>query len=201
MLLVLLKADLLAQIIDDAVDARAHIAGFLRVLQNLDMLPLLPADHRGEELQTRPLRQGHDTVHDLVNGLLPDLLAAFGAMRHADARPEKAHIVMDLRHRADGGTGVFGGGLLVNGDGGRQALDIVHVRLVHLSEEHPGIGAQALHIAALAFGIDGVEGEARFPAAGEARDDHELVPGDLHVDILQIVFTGAFDKNAVLQHT
>jgi hypothetical protein len=36
----------------------------------------------------------------------------------AHPRPQQTQIVVDLRHRAHGGAGVFGGGLLVDGDGG-----------------------------------------------------------------------------------
>ena len=116
-LFILFQADVFAEIVDDPVDARADVAGFLRVLQNLDMLALLAADHRRQDLQLRPLRQGHDAVDDLIDGLLADLLPALRAVRNADTRPEKTHIVINLRHRAHRGARVFGGSLLVDGDG------------------------------------------------------------------------------------
>ena len=66
---------------------------------------------------------------------------------------------MDLGDRADGGARVVGGGLLLDGDGGREALDVVHIGFVHHGEELPGVGRQRLDVAALSLGIEGVEGE------------------------------------------
>ena len=53
---------------------------------------------------------------------------------------EQAQIVVDLRHRADGGAGVLRGGLLVDGNGGGEALDIVDVGLFLLPKEHTAHG-------------------------------------------------------------
>ena len=200
MLFVLLQLDLLGQVIGDAVHPAADIAGAAGVLEDLGVLPLLPPDHRGHHLDAGGLGQGQDLVDDLVDGLLLDFLAADGAVGGAHPGPQQAEVVVDLRHRAHGGPGVLAGGLLVDGDGRGQAVDIVHVGLVHLAQEHPGIAGQALHIPALALGIDGVEGQGGLAGAGEARHDHQLVPGDGDVDILQIVGAGAFDDDLVLHN-
>ncbi|PFW73337.1 hypothetical protein COL23_19920, partial [Priestia aryabhattai] len=42
-------------------------------------------------------------------------------------------------------------------------------------------------IAALALGIDGVEGERRFPGAGKAGHDDQLVAWQVKIDALEIV--------------
>jgi hypothetical protein len=55
------------------------------------------------------------------------------------------------------------------------------------------IGRQALDIAALAFGIDRVEGEGGFARARQAGDDHQPVAWDIEVDIFQIVLARAAD--------
>jgi len=49
--------------------------------------------------------------------------------------------------------------------------------------------------AALALGIDGVEGQGAFTAAGKPRQHHQLVPGDGNVDVLQVVLPCALDEN------
>jgi len=196
-LVILLELDLFREVIDDAVHPGADIAPLAGVLEELDILPLPPPNHGGEDLEAGALGVLHELVHNLVHCLLADLLAALGAVRHADAGPEEAEIVIDLRHRAHGGAGVFGGGLLVDGDGGAEAVDGVHIRLLHLAQELPGIGAEALHIAALALGIDGVEGKAGFPAAGEAGEDHQLVPGDVQIHVFQVVCPRPADRNIV----
>ena len=192
-LLVFVERDLLRQIVQAAVDAGADKPRPLGVLEHLDMLALLAVDHRGQNLKFGALRQLHHPVDDLVDGLLADLLAALGAVGHAHPGPQQAQIVVDLRDCAHGGTGVFGGGLLVDGDGRGQALDVVEIRLVHLAQKLPGIGGQRLHIPPLALGIDGVEGKARLAGAGQAGKDHQLVPGDLQIHILEVVLPCPFD--------
>ena len=162
------------------------------------MLALFPPDHRREDLNPASLRKRKDLIHDLVNALLPDLTTAFGAVRHADPRPEKAQIVIDLRHCTHGGTGILGRGLLVNGDGRREAVDIIHIGFIHLTKKHSGIGAQAFHITSLPFGIDRIEGKTGFAAAGKAGDNDQFIPGNGKIDILQIVLSGAFDGNEFL---
>ena len=197
-LLVLLQLDLLRQLVEGAIHPHPDIAGLPGVLEDLLVLALPGPDHRGQDLDTAALRQGQDLVDDLVDGLLADLLAADGAVGGAHPGPQQAEVVVDLRHRAHGGAGVLAGGLLVDRDGGGQAVDVVHIGLLHLAQEHPGVGAEALHIPPLALGIDGVEGQAGFSGAGQAGDDHQLVPGDLHIHIFQIVFSGTFDVDLVL---
>ena len=75
------------------------------------------------------------------------------------------------------------GGLLVDGNGRRQAGDLVHIRLVHPAKEHPGVAGQALDIAALAVGVDGVEGKARLARAGQTGHNDEFFTreGQIHV--------------------
>src|SRR5439155_4318133 len=96
----------------------------------------------------------------------------------------------DLGDRADGRPGVPGSGLLVDGDGRRQALDEVDVWLLHLAEELPGIGRQGLHVPPLALGVDGVEGQRALAGARDAREHDELPPGKVEGDVLQVVLTG-----------
>jgi len=72
---------------------------------------------------------------------------------------------------------------------------VVDIRLVHLPEELAGIRRQALDIATLAFGIDGVESEARLARTAEPRENDELVARELDVDVLQIVLTGTPDHD------
>ena len=147
------------------------------------MLAFLPPDHGGQHLDAGPLRKGQDLVDDLVDGLLLDLLSALGAVGRADSGPEQAEVVINFRHRTHGGPGVPAGGFLVDGDGGGEAIDVIHIGLFHLAQEHPGVGGEGLHIPPLALGIDGVEGQRGLARPGQAGDDHQLVSGDGHVDI------------------
>ncbi len=54
---------------------------------------------------------------------------------------------------------------------------MIDVGLLHQLEELAGIGAERFDVAALPLRIDGVEGEARLAAAGEAGDHRERVAG------------------------
>ena len=65
----------------------------------------------------------------------------------------------------------------------QQSIDQIIDQLMLLPEEHPRVGRQTLNVAALPLGVDGVERERRFAAAGESRDDGERVARDLDVDI------------------
>ena len=182
-LFVLLEGNFLAEVVHVPVSADADIAGLARVLKNLDVLALFAADDRRHDLHARPLAQRHELVDDLVDGLLANFFSAVRAVRCADARPEQTQIVVHLRHRADGGSWVLRGGLLVDGNGGGKPFDGVHVGLLHLPQKHPGIGRKALYIPPLAVGVNGIKGQRGLPRPGKPRKDHQLVPWDGHVHI------------------
>ena len=132
--------------------------------------------------------------------LARDLAAADRAVRMPDAREEQAQVVVDLGHRADRRARVPRGALLVDADRRRQAVDLVDVRLVHLAQELARVRRQALDVAPLALGIDGVEGEAALARAGQAGDDHQPVAWQFDGDVLQVVFAGAADDEFFLGH-
>ena len=188
-LLGLFELDLFAQVAHLAVHTHADIALLARVLEHLGVLALFAADDRRENLHARLFLQRHQPVDNLVDGLLMDLLAALGAVRRADVRPEQAQVVIDLGDRADRRTRVLRGGFLIDRDGGRQAVDVVHIRLVHLPQKLPRIAGQRLDIAALALGIDRVEREGRFARTGQAGQHDQLVTRDLDIYIFQVVLT------------
>ena len=104
---------------------------------------------------------------------------------------EQAQVVVDLRDGADGGARGAAGGFLLDGDGGREAFDGIDVGALHLVEKLAGVGRKCFDVAALAFRIDGVEGERRFAGTGEAGDDGEGVARDGDGDVAQVVLAGA----------
>ena len=95
--------------------------------------------------------------------------------------------------------GFFDGRLLLDGDGGRQAVDVVDVGLLHHLEELARIGRQAFDVAALALGIDGVEGERGFARARQAGEHDELVARDVEIDVLEIVLARAADVDGLVR--
>ena len=140
-----------------------------QVVEQGAVLALAAPDHRGQHQEPGPLVHGQDPVHDLLGALAGHRPAAVRAVGLADPGVEQPEVVVDLGHRAHRRAGVAGRRLLVDGDGRRQPLDEVDVRLVHLAEELAGVGGQRLDVAALALGVDGVEGQRRLARARTAR--------------------------------
>ena len=140
-----------------------------QVVEQRLVLALAAPHHRGEHLEARPLGQVEDAVHDLLGGLAGHGAPAVGAVGMADPGVEQPEVVVDLGDRPHRRPRVAPGGLLVDRDGRRQPLDEVDVGLVHLPEELPGVGRQRLDVAALALGVDGVEGERRLARPRQAR--------------------------------
>ena len=114
----------------------------LQLAEQVRVLALALAHHRGQHLEAGSLAQLEDAVHDLLRGLSADRLPALGAVRLADACEEQAQVVVDLGDRAHRGARVAGRGLLVDGHRRGQPVDEVDIRLVHLAEELPGVGAR-----------------------------------------------------------
>ena len=168
-----------------------------QLLEELAVLALAAAHDRRDDAEARAAVQLRHLVDDLLDALAGDGPPALGAVRVADARVEQAQVVVDLGDRADGGARVARGRLLVDGDGRRQALDGVHVGLVHLPQELAGVGGQRLDVAALALGVDRVEGQRRLARAGEPGDDDEAVARQAQGDVLEVVLARAGDDEIV----
>ena len=159
-LVALVEGDLLLEAAHLAVDLHPGVALRAQVLEELSVLTLAPADHRGQDHEPRALLEGHDLVDDLLGRLGGDGVAAGGTVRTPDPRPQQAQVVVDLGDRAHRRARVARGRLLVDRDGRGQPLDRIDVGLVHLAKELARVGRQRLDVAALALGVDGVEGEA-----------------------------------------
>src|SRR5262249_23499033 len=123
-----------------------------------------------------------------------------GRWEPARPRATPAHVVVDPGDGADGGARVRARRLLLDRDRGGQPPDGVVEGLVHLAEELPGVGVEALDVAALALRVQRVEGERGLAGPGHTREDHQLLLGDLHGDVLEVVLAGARDDDAVELH-
>jgi len=71
------------------------------------------------------------------------------------------------------------GAFLVYGNDWREPFNEVDIGALYVAYILAGIGGEGFHEAPLAFGIDGVEGEAGFPGAAESGNDHKPVARDL----------------------
>ena len=158
-LALLVEVDLLAQLAHDPVDAYAREALALQVEEELLVLALAAAHDGRQHEQPRAHRLQQHAIHHLLHGLGGDHLAALRAVRHADAREEHAQVVVDLGDGADGGARVLARRLLLDRDGGGEAFDRVDLGLLHLLEELARVRGERFHVAALALGVDRVEGQ------------------------------------------
>ena len=196
-LLVAGQLDLVGGLVDLAVDPGPGEALGGQVGEQR-LVGALAAPHHGRQhLEAGAVGQLHDAVDDLLGRLPGDLGAALGAVGHADAGVEQAQVVVDLGDRADGRPRVARGALLVDRDGRRQALDEVDVGLVHLPEELAGVRRQRLDVAALALGVDGVEGQRRLPRPREAREHDQLLARQLEADVAEVVLAGTADHQRI----
>ena len=112
-----------------------------------------------------------DLLGNRLGGFRSNFAAATRTEGASDARPEQLQIIVYLGHRSDGRTRCLDGVRLLDGDSGRNAADVVHARFVHAIEELPHVRAERLDVAALAFGIDRLEGQTRFAAPAGTGDD------------------------------
>src|SRR5690606_13052598 len=130
---------------------------------------------------------------DDVGRLADDLFATLPAVRATDAGPEQPQVIVNLGGGADGRAGIADAVLLTDGDGRRNAVDTVDVRLLHALEELARVGRQRLDVPPLPLGVDGVEGQRGLAGPADPREDDQRARGQRQVDILEVVRTGAAD--------
>ena len=123
-----------------------------------------------------------------------DFAAAAHAEGAAGARVEQPQVIVNLRGRGDGRARIARGVFLLDGDGRGDAGDFVHVGLFDALEELPRVGGERFDVAALAFGINGVEGQAGFARAGNAGDHGDGVMRNLEADVLKVVDARARER-------
>jgi len=197
---VLVQLDLFGQLPDGAVHPDPRESLSAEVEEQLPVLPFPASDDGRQDHDPTPGRQRLHPIDHLLDGLGRDDLAALRTVRRPDPSVEDAEIVVDLGDRPHRRAWVLRGRLLLDGDSGRQALDRVDVGLLHLLEELPGVGGQALDVPALPLGVDGVEGERRFPGARQAGHDDQPLARNLEVDVLEVVLAGAADDDPIASH-
>ena len=190
----------LPEIDDLAVHSGSNETLLLKAFGNLAMETLptanhLTADHRS---RARPSIQQH--VHDLARAGRRDGLAADGALvvsmptsGSAGTGVEQSKVVVDLCGCGDGRSRGVPAASLFDRDGGRKAIDRLEIGLPHLIEELPGVRGERLHVLPLAFRKDRVEGEGALSRAGDSGHDHQLIPGNAEIEVLEVVLPGAAD--------
>ena len=124
--------------------------------------------------------------------------AAMQAGNRAAACIQQAQVIVDFSGRGDGGAWVARLVLLLDGDGRGEAVHVVDIRLLDALQELPRVGGQAFHVAALAFGVDGIERQRRLARARNAAHHRQRVVRDVDVDVLEIVRARAANDDVVV---
>ena len=169
----LLKRRRFVELNDLAVDNRARVPARRELCEQVDELALLLRDDGADNLVADALRKLHELICDLLHGLALDDLAAFWTVRHTDARPEQAKVVVDLSDRSHRRAGVAVGRLLVDADRRAQPFDEVDIGTVNLPKKLASVRRERLHVASLPLGEDRVERKARLSRAREPGKNDE----------------------------
>ena len=168
----------------------------------LDVPPRQRRRHRHRERQhpPHPFAAVLKLSHDGGCAVLDDDLAAARAVEHADLGEQELQVVVQLGHGADRRPRGLHRAGLVDGDGGRDVLDGFDVRLLHAVEELPGVGREALHVAALALRVQDVEGDGGLARPADAGHHRQCIEGDPEIEVLEVVLFGASDVYPALIH-
>ena len=196
-LLVLVQLRGVVHIVDTAVHPHADKALGAQLVEQMQVLALLLANHRGQQHQLAAFLHGQHLIHHLADGLRGQRCFVLRAARLTHPGEQQPQVIVDFGDGAHRGARVMAGGLLLDGDRRAQPLDMVHIGLLHHRQELPGIGGQRFHVTALAFGVQGVERQRRFPGPGKSGDHHQLVTGNVEVHVFQVMGASAPNQNGI----
>ncbi len=172
-----------ADIIDGPINTHANKAFPLYAGENIFVLAFLAANKRGANLEFRTLGPRENRIDYLRRMLACNLLAAYPAVRLAYTGKKKSEIIVNFsgsRHRR---TGIAAGASLLNCDSWGQTGNIGNRWFLHLFEKLTGVGAERLDIFPPAFGVNRIERERAFAGAADAGDYHQLIAGNIQVNI------------------
>ncbi len=181
------------EILDLAVEAHALETALAQPWQFL-------AQHAGPRVQAR--RQQHDAfaraggehVRDVVvERALEHASAVLRATLLAGERPEQLRVVGDLGDGGDGAARRVAARALLDGEHRGESVDEIDVGTLELVEHLTRLRREALHVLAVALGVDRVEGQRRLTRTAGAGEDHEFAARQPQLEVLQVVLAGAFD--------
>ena len=172
-----------------AVHAHREKAFLAHGLEEFLVMSLSCAHQRREQQHFAPFVVREQHVHDFLFRIFHHRLARHVAVGRGGAGEEQAQEVVDFGNGAHGGARVAVGGLLLDADYGTEAAYLVHVGAIHAIEKVAGVGREGLDIAALAFGINRVEGQRTLTAAAKAGNHAKAVARQGHVDVFQVMLS------------
>ena len=138
-------------------------------------------------------------LHDCGETLFFDRQIAIRTKLRAGFGEEQPQKMINLGHRGDGRFAAATRDALFDGNGRRQALDQIDIRLLQLLDELPRVGRHAVEKTALSFGEKNIEGECGFPRAAQAGDNDHLVARDFERDVLEVMLARAVNGDRVVR--
>ena len=180
---------------DVSVEVESEVALLLEEGEEVGEVDFF-GDRDGEEDEDLfPGKVGEAPIGDGVGRVGTDAFAAVWVDGVGVTGVEEFEVVVDLGDRADGRASGADVIFLLDGDGGRDAIDAVDRGFVHAVEELPDVGGECFDVASLSLGVESLEGEGGFAGAGGAGDDGEFPEGDVQRDVLEVVLSGADDAD------
>ena len=170
-----LEPDVGAQLDHLAIDPGAHKTLAGQPLNDIPELAFLIRDHRGKEHDFRLRRQRQNFINNVRCGLACNGFARNRAVWLPNVSKKQSQKIVNLGCCRNDRAGIACRAALFDGNGGGEALDKINLRLFHLIEELPRVSGERFDIAALAFGIKGVERQRRFARAAQAGNHHQFV--------------------------
>ena len=158
---------------------------------------------RGREGKTDLVAAGAERLDGRrgpLGRVLPDRAAASPAVGGARPGPQEAEVVVHLGGRPHRRPAGHRGVVLLDGDGGGDAVEPVHQRLGHPVEELLRVGGQRFRVAALPLGVEGVERQRTLPGAGGTGHDDQRPARKVDGHTLEVVLAGVHDSDDVLRH-
>ncbi len=191
----------LAEVHKVAISIHKTRITFLTIYFNL-LHKVAPLRQRygGCEGHARTYRVGGCCGQYIFFGVALHKLAAYGRVCLADAAEQHAQVIIYFSGGTYGRTRISCAYFLFNGNCRWQTFYRLTFRLLYLAHELAGVSRQALDIPAASFCIEGVECQRRLAAARQSGNDNELVAGQLHIHIFEIVDSGPFYNDIMVVH-
>ena len=180
-----------AELMNLTVNSNPGVALRSQVRKQIHKLALAGTHYWCQHLELQPLLHVQDLIHNLLRSLTLNHRIALRAVRRTRTRIQKAQVIMHFRDRTHRGTRVTVRGLLINRHGRRQALNEVHVRLIHLPQKLASVRRQRLHISPLAFRKNSVKRKGRLTRAGKTGEHDHRVAGQVNIHALQVMLPRA----------
>ena len=189
--LIAVQLHIVGQLADFTIDPYTQEPFLCHLGEKFAIMALARLYQRGKDDNVLAVVVLVDKLQDVLLGVFHHALAAHMRVGDSHAGIKQADKIVYLGHRAHGRAWVLVGGLLLDGDDWTESVDAVHIGSFNIADKAPCIGRECFHIAALPFGMYGVESQARLAAAAEAGEDNKLVARNIDIDILQVMLTGA----------